>query len=72
MHRRTKSNNINKFSLYLNKIYNDDKCILCNKNEIDDSNHYKIYIFSQKVYKQTDEKIQQIFKDKNINKKVSL
>jgi hypothetical protein len=40
--------------------------------EIDDRNHYKTCAFSKEEYTQMIEKIHQIFKDKGIDKEISL
>jgi len=70
--RRTLARKRNIYSNYMEEIYENNKCILCEENKIDDREHYKTCQFSTKAMHNLQNEIKQIFVEKGINKKIYL
>jgi len=72
MNRRTESRKRNIYSNYMEEIYSNNKCILCDENKIDDGDHYKSCIAHKVEREKLLEEIKQIFKRNGIDRKVYL
>lgn len=68
MHKRTQSRKRNIHTIYMEKIYENRKCILCNKNLIDDREHQKKCEFSKESRSKLIKEIKEFLKEKGANK----
>lgn len=58
----------NKYSAYMRKVYDNEKCILCEGNHIDDREHYRVCKFSENHWDLIYKRIEVIMNEYKVKK----